>query len=391
MRVVLAPDSFKGSLTAEQACAAMADGLRRVWPAAEVVQVPMADGGEGTTEALVSATGGFLRQATVTGPLGEGPKVAAQYGLLGDGRSAVMEMARASGLTLVPPARRNPLHTTTYGTGELMAAALGAGVESLIVGIGGSATTDAGAGMAQSLGVRFYDRAGRLITRPLSGGQLAQVARLDMAGRHAGLAVCRVQVACDVTNPLLGPRGSAAVYGPQKGASAADVAVLEANLACFIDVVERTLGCRVRDMPGAGAAGGLGAGLVAFCGAGLVSGAELVIRACGLAAKLAGADLVLTGEGQLDAQTASGKTVCGVARVARAAGVPVIALAGRLADGPAALAALGLARARAIAPPEMPLEQAMAQAPALLAEATESVCRDWAAPPAGREKSRTGS
>jgi glycerate kinase len=375
MRIVLAPDSYKGSLTARQACRAMARGVRRVWPAAEIVEVPMADGGNGTTEALVWATGGQIRQAKVTGPLPE-TKIEADWGLLGDGRTAVVEMARASGLILVPPAKRNPLHTTTFGTGELMAAALAAGAARLIVGIGGSATTDGGAGMAQALGARFFDRAGRQITALLTGGRLAEVADLDVAAMDSRIGAGRIDVACDVDNPLLGPRGAAAIYGPQKGASPADVAVLEANLTRFYDIVERRLGRPVREVPGAGAAGGLGAGLLAFCRAHLVRGVDVVLQAADLAGKLAGADLVLTGEGQLDAQTASGKTLSGVARAASAAGVPVIALPGRLADGPAAIAALHLAKAVAISPPDMPVEQAMTQAEDLLAAAAEKVCRE---------------
>lgn len=374
IQIVLAPDSYKGSLTAQEACRAMARGVRRVWPGATILEVPMADGGNGTTEALVSATGGRSCRARVTGPL-PGTTVEAAFGLLGDGRSAVVEMARASGLILISPERRNPLHTTTQGTGELMTAALAAGAAHLIVGIGGSATTDGGAGMAQALGARFFDRAGQEITDPLTGGRLAEVADLDVAELVSDMAARQIEVACDVDNPLLGPRGAAAIYGPQKGASPADVAVLESNLGHFFDLVERRLGVRVRDIPGAGAAGGLGAGLLAFCGATLVRGVDLVMRACDLAGKLAGADLVLTGEGQLDAQTASGKTISGVARVARAAGVPVIALPGRLADGPGAIAALGLEEAVAISPHGMPLEQAMAQAANLLAAAAEGVCR----------------
>jgi glycerate 2-kinase len=374
MRVVLAPDSYKGSLTAKKACSAMARGVRAVWPDSTVVQVPMADGGDGTAEALVSATGGCLCRADVIGPLPQ-TTVSAEFGLLGDQQVGVVEMARASGVVLVPLEKRNPLHTTTFGTGQLMAAAIAKGIKRLIVGIGGSATTDAGAGMAQALGVKFFDRAGKAIAAPLTGGGLANVADLDGAGIVAQLRGCEIQIACDVQNPLLGPHGAAAIYGPQKGASAEDVAVLEENLSHFIDLVERRLGRQVRDIPGAGAAGGLGAGLLAFCQAKLARGIELVMQACDLAGKLRGADLVLTGEGQLDSQTASGKTISGVARLSRAAGVPAIALPGRLAADSNTISELGLQAAYAISPPDMPLQEAMANAELLLAAATEKACR----------------
>ncbi len=249
MRIVLAPDSFKGSLTAKAACAAMARAVKTVWPQATIVAVPMADGGDGTTEALIAATNGRAAAEEVMGPL-PGTKVLANYGMLGGGKKAIVEMARASGLVLVPAERRNPLHTTTFGTGQLMSAALRAGVEKLIVGIGGSATTDCGAGMAQALGVRFLDKAGDEITAALTGGKLEGVADLDMGGLLEAVRCCKIQVACDVDNPLLGPRGAAAIYGSQKGASPPDVARLEANLAHFIDVVEKKIGRRVRDVAG---------------------------------------------------------------------------------------------------------------------------------------------
>ena len=381
MKMVLAPDSFKGSLTAEQACKAMEEGALRVFSAAEIVAVPMADGGEGTTEALVAATVGQMRTIVGTGPLPEGEKIAGKFGLLGDGKTAVVEMAQLSGLPLVPVEDRNPLYTTTYGTGEMIAVALAEQVTGLIVGVGGSATNDCGAGMAQALGVKFFDSDERELADPMTGRSIGRVARVDLSDLHPGVARCRIDVACDVDNPLLGPRGAAAVYAPQKGAGPADIRQLEENLVRFIDVVEARIGRRVRDEPGAGAAGGIAAGLMAFLGGRLRPGVDIVLGACGLAGKLVGADLVLTGEGRIDAQTANGKTVSGVARVARAAGVPVIALAGGVGEGIEALQPLGLRAIRTLAPASMPVTQAMARGRELLTDATERVVREfWASP-----------
>ncbi|NQU76558.1 MAG: glycerate kinase [Planctomycetes bacterium] len=376
MRIILAPDSFKGSLTAAEACRAMAEGVLRAIPTAETIAVPMADGGEGTTEALVSATGGQMRRVWVCGPLPDGPKILAEIGLLGDGVTAVVEMARASGLTLVPSGRRNPLYTTTYGTGEMIAAAVATGIERLIVGIGGSATTDGGAGAAQALGVRFFRANGSEICRAMTGSLLAEVADIDLAGLELGLTGCRVEVACDVDNPLLGPRGAATVYGPQKGASTANVRRLEANLSHFFDIIEAAVGRSVRDVAGAGAAGGLGAGLLAFLKAELKPGVDIVLDACDFSAKVASADLVFTGEGRIDSQTVMGKTISGVARVAAAGGVPVIALAGRIDDEGGTVKMLALESAHSITPPGMPVDEAMANAYHLLAEATERVLRE---------------
>ncbi len=385
MRVVLAPDAFKGCLSAAEACNAMREGVLRACPTAGVTAVPAADGGEGTTEALVAATGGHMLPVLATGPMGTGQSVTGQVGLLGDGTAAALEMACVSGLPLVPADRRNPCHTTTYGTGQLIAAALASGAEKLIVGIGGSATTDGGAGMAQALGAKFFGADDEEITQPLTGARLADVARIDLSGLDPRLAACRIEVACDVTNPLLGPDGAAGVYGPQKGASPADVARLEANLGHFIDIVEAHIGRTVRDVPGAGAAGGLGAGLMAFLNANLRPGVDIVLAAAGLADRLAGADLVLTGEGQIDAQTAHGKTISGVARLAWAAGVPVVALVGRIRQSLGSLAPLHLAGIHAIAPAEMPLDEAMRNARGLLAAAAERV-----ATPRGQGAGRRG-
>lgn len=380
LTIVLAPDAFKGSMEAQQVCAAMAEGVRRVVPEARILALPLADGGEGTTAALMAAAGrrqgGRWQSVEVTGPLpSDRPRLTAQIGLLGDGRSVVLEMASASGLPHVPEALRNPLHTTSYGTGELIAAALATGARHLILGIGGSATNDLGAGMAQALGVRFLRADGTAITAPMTGGLWAEVDRLDLTGLNPALAHCHIEVACDVDNPLLGRSGCAAVYGPQKGATAEIVDRLEANLRRGADLVEAAIGARIRDQPGAGAAGGLGAGLVAFLGARLRPGIALVLEASGLEAHLQGADLVVTGEGRLDAQTAHGKTISGVAQLGRRWGVPVVAIVGSLGDGLEALYPLGLTSAFSLVPGPLSLAEAMAQGPALVADTTERVLR----------------
>lgn len=326
MRVVIAPDSFKGSLSAVEVAEALARGVRRAWPAAQVELLPVADGGEGWVETLVRATGGRLVTRQVTGPLGE--PVEAQYGLFQqDGEEvAVIEMAAASGLTLVPPDRRDPRMTTTRGTGELIRDALDQGARRLLVGIGGSATNDGGAGMAQALGVRFLDEAGAEL--PPGGAALARLARVDLSGLDPRLAQTEVVVACDVDNPLTGERGAAAVYGPQKGATPEMVQELDAALAHFADVVEGVIGRSFRELPGAGAAGGLGFGLMAFAGARLQRGIELALETLQADRHFAWASLVITGEGRIDRQTLHGKVPFGVARRAAAFGVPVVAVAG---------------------------------------------------------------
>ncbi|MGD8322556.1 MAG: glycerate kinase, partial [Gemmatimonadota bacterium] len=297
--VVVAPQGFKGSLTGLEIARAMEAGVRRVWPRIRIVLVPVADGGDGTLQALVDASDGAVHTARVSDPLGR--PVEAEWGALGDGVTAVVEMARAAGLALLREDQRNPLVTTTQGVGELIRAALDAGYRNLIVGIGGSATNDAGAGMAQALGARFLDAAGAEL-QP-GGGALAGLDRIDLSELDPRLDETTVEVACDVHNPLTGPDGAAAVYGPQKGATPAMVARLDQALARFGAVVARDVGVDVRHVPGAGAAGGLGAGLLAFTDATLRSGADIVLEAVGLDDHLAGAELVLVGEGQMDRST----------------------------------------------------------------------------------------
>jgi glycerate kinase len=328
MRVLVAPDKFRGTLTAAEAAEAIAQGWRRARPDDEVERVPMADGGEGTLEALVTALGGELRTVTVSGPLGD--PVAAAYGVVPGPRGpvAVIEMARASGLALLAPERRDPTRTTTRGTGELIRAALERDrpVEVLVC-IGGSATNDGGAGMAQALGARLLDAEGREIGP--GGAALLRLARVDASGLARLVRGVRFVAVTDVDNPLVGPSGASAVYGPQKGASPEDVLLLDRALAHYAAVLHRDLGIDVRDVPGAGAAGGLGAGLVAFLGAHVRRGVEVVMEAVGLRERIAAADLVVTGEGSLDAQSLRGKVVAGVLDAAREAGVPALVLCGR--------------------------------------------------------------
>ena len=326
MKIVIAPDSYKESLSALEVAQAVEAGFRQVFPDADYVLVPVADGGEGTVDAMVAATGGRKEIVTVTGPLGE--PVEAFYGLTGDGETAVIEMAAASGLMLVPAAARDPLRTSSRGTGELIRAALDAGARRFIVGIGGSATNDGGAGMVQALGARLLDADGRDVEG--SGGGLARLERIDVSALDPRLKECRIEVACDVDNPLTGPRGASAVFGPQKGATPEMVQVLDANLARFARIVERDLGVAVDQVPGAGAAGGMGAAMLAFFGATLKPGIEIVTAAVDLDAHVRDADLVITGEGRIDFQTVHGKTPIGVARVAKRHGKPVIGIAGSL-------------------------------------------------------------
>jgi glycerate kinase len=327
MRIVLAPDSFKGCLSAPEVCAALETGMRRADPSIEIESIPIADGGEGTTEVLVAATHGRLEHAQVTGP--RGATVEAPFGLLGDGDAAVLEMAAASGLALLADAERDPLLATTYGTGELILAALDQGARDFVIGIGGSATNEAGMGMAAALGVCFYDAAGKPLEE-FGGAALERLAHLDLAPRDPRVAASRFRVACDVTNPLYGPSGAAHVYAPQKGADAATVARLDRGLENFARVVQQDLGLDLATMPGAGAAGGLGAGLVAFCGATLEPGAQLLLDAVDFRARVRSADLVLTGEGRIDRQTAFGKGPGVVAAVSSELGIPVVGVAGTL-------------------------------------------------------------
>lgn len=371
MRIVIAPDSFKGSLSAQEVCDAIGRGVLRAAPETLIDAVPMADGGEGTVQSLVDATGGELVMQRVTGPLGE--PVTATFGLLGDGETAVIEMASASGLPLVPEGRRNPLVTTTRGTGELMCAALNRGRKKLLIGIGGSATNDGGAGMAQALGAALLDADGRPIGP--GGGELASLARIDLSGIDPRLAETEVIVACDVENPLAGARGASAVYGPQKGATPEMVRQLDANLRHYAEIIRRDLGKDVGEVPGAGAAGGLGAGLIAFTGASLRRGVEIVIEAVRLRERLQGADLVITGEGRTDGQTVFGKTPAGVARVAGELGIPVVGLVGSYSSDAGVVHAYGIDALVSILHEPITVAEAIAQGPTLVERAAEELMR----------------
>lgn len=341
MKIVIAPDSFKESLSAMEAASAIEAGLREIFPHADYVKVPVADGGEGTVDALAAATGGQRLVLPATGPLGT--QVEAFYGLSGDAngeRIAVIEMAAASGLELVPPAERDPLITTSRGTGELIRAALDAGARRFILGVGGSATNDGGAGMLQALGASLFDADGEQIGP--GGAALARLARIDLSGFDPRVKDSVFEVACDVSNPLVGPQGASAIFGPQKGATPEMVARLDANLRHYAAIVTRDTGHDVAEVPGAGAGGGIAAAMLAFLGGRLRPGSEIVADAVGLDKALKDADLVFTGEGRIDSQTVNGKTPVGVARVAQRHGKPVIAIGGCLAPDAAAVHAHGI-------------------------------------------------
>ena len=370
LRVLIAPQSFKGSADAVAVAAAIARGIRRTLPDARCDELPLADGGEGTVHALVRATNGTLHRARVHDPLLR--QIDAEWGTLGDGTTAVIEMAAANGLPLLTEDERDPRLTSTRGTGELIVAAAMSGAHRIIVGIGGSATNDGGAGMARAFGYRFLDAAGAEL--PEGGAALAQLHHLD-GQTDPRLIRPSIEVACDVRNPLLGPEGASAIYGPQKGATPAVVAELDAALARYADIVEGFVGRNVRDVPGAGAAGGLGAGLIAFLDARLRSGAELVLSAAHFTERLRGADLVITGEGRIDAQSVYGKLTQAVVDAAHAAGIPVAIIAGGTGPGYEALRDRGVGEIEISAPAGMPLAEAMARAEELIEAAGERLAR----------------
>ncbi len=371
MRIVIAPDSYKGSVSAVDVARAMERGVLKIFPDAEIHKIPIADGGEGTVEALVAATDGQVRQCEVTGPLGE--RIVANWGVLGDGVTAVMEMASASGLPLVAREKRNPRTATTYGTGELMCAILDAGLRKIIIGIGGSATNDGGAGMARALGVRFVDAMGKEL--PDGGAALAGLASIDLEGLDPRLQETQLTVACDVDNPLCGPRGASAVFGPQKGATLEIVAELDAALWHYSLIAQKTTGRLVAELPGAGAAGGLGAGLLLFTPAVLKPGVEIVLEAVRFSERVEGATFVLTGEGRTDFQTAFGKAPVGVARAAKRHRVPVFCLSGGLGEGADETLSQGIDAVLSICDRPMSLDECMAQGSQLIEAASTCLCR----------------
>ncbi len=371
MKVVIAPQGFKGNLTALEVSQAIRRGIRHVIPDAVTAIVPMADGGEGTMQALVDAIGGDIISVEVTDPIGE--RITAHWGLLSDGVTAVIEMAAASGLDLVPPEKRNPLLTTTYGTGELIRDALGKGCRKFIIGIGGSATNDGGAGMAQALGINLLNAKGEAIAP--GGAALIDLEAIDITTIDPRLTDCDILLACDVTNPLCGPEGASFIYGPQKGATPEMAAQLDAALAHYADVIKQKLDIDIRDVPGAGAAGGLGAGLITFLKARVRPGIDIVIQATNLVEQLKGATLVFTGEGRIDSQTACGKTAVGVARKAKDFGLPVIAITGEIGNGYPAVYKEGIDTVFSIAPGPISFSQSAEMAEKLIADVAERAMR----------------
>lgn len=375
MKIVIAPDSFKGSATAQQAADAIEIGVKRVFPNAQIEKVPMADGGEGTVQSLVDATAGTFREVNVLDPLGRETK--ARYGLLGDGTTAVIEMAAASGIQFVDEHTKNPLITTTYGTGQLMLDALHHGSQQLILGIGGSATTDGGAGMAEALGVKFLDASNQPIAR--GGGGLATLDHIDLSEVDPLVAKAHIRIASDVTNPLTGKTGSAAVFGPQKGATPEMISVLDANLSHYAKVIQRDVGRDIDQTPGAGAAGGLGAGLLAFTNAQLERGVEIVVEMTHLKQRVVGAEIVFTGEGGIDFQTQYGKTPMGTAQAVKKVNphITVVALAGNVGEGIDQLYDLGIDAVFGILPGVEDLPTAIEQVEENLARTAENVMRLW--------------
>ncbi|ENM3821079.1 glycerate kinase [Vibrio cholerae] len=373
MKVVIAPDSFKESLTAKQVCDSIQTGLARVWHYAKFVAIPVADGGEGTVQSLVDATQGRLVEVKVMGP--QGKRVEAFYGMLGDNQTAVIEMAAASGLHHVPLAQRDPKLTTSFGTGELIRHALDQGVTKLIIGLGGSATNDGGVGMLAALGARFTNADGDPIQ--LTGGGLRELTHIDLQDFDPRLQHCDILVACDVNNPLCGDKGASAVFGPQKGATPEDVQLLDGALRQFGLLTEKVTGKMVLESAGAGAAGGMGAALLAYAQARLRPGIEIVLETVKLAHQVSDADLVITGEGRIDSQTVHGKTPMGVAKVAKRFDVPVLALCGCTGDNYQAVYQCGIDAVFAAVPRAMSLEDALKESDFNLADLAENVARLW--------------
>ena len=373
MNILIAPDSFKGSLSAQEFCDISEKSILKVYPNANIKKIPMADGGEGTVESLVFNTGGKILYQDVTGPLGN--KVTAAFGILGDGSTAVVEMANASGLPLVPKEKRNPMYTTTYGTGELIKTALDQGCTRLIMGIGGSATNDGGAGMLQALGFKLLNAKGESI--PFGAKGLLELESIEMSEKDPRLDEVEIRVACDVDNPLYGPKGASYVYGPQKGATEEMLPLLDQGLQRFHDCIQRFLGKEVAHIPGAGAAGGLGAGLLAFLNGDLESGFTIIQKEIGLERILETHkfDLVITGEGQMNDQTLYGKLPVGIAGVAKKYNLPVIAFVGSIGKGAEQVYEAGIDSIISIADGPMSLEYSMANGSVLLEKAVERFMR----------------
>ncbi|WHY71710.1 glycerate kinase [Fictibacillus enclensis] len=373
MKIVIAPDSYKGSLSATEAAAAIERGIKKANPSIETVIVPAADGGEGTMDTLVAATAGEKKEVRVTGPLGQ--EVVASYGVLGDTSMCVIEMAEASGLCLLTQEELNPLASTTFGTGQLIKQALDDGFRSFILAIGGSATNDGGAGMLQALGMKLVDKNGAEIGS--GGGELSRLEVIDDTGFDQRIKESTFLIASDVENPLVGKSGASAVFGPQKGATAEMVNVLDQNLSHWADKVEELTGTRLHDLPGAGAAGGIGGAFQAFFSAQMKRGVDIVTEYAGLPEALDGADLVITGEGRVDFQTASGKTPMGVAQKAKEKDVPTVILAGSVGDGVDVLYQYGIISITSIIQQPLTLQEAMEQSSQLLEYSAEQVVRTF--------------
>ncbi|MGE8079935.1 glycerate kinase [Peribacillus loiseleuriae] len=373
MKIVIAPDSFKGSLSAVEAAISIEKGVKKAFPNIETVILPIADGGEGTMETLIVATGGSKKRVPVTGPLGK--IVEAEYGILGNGETCVIEMASASGIAHVTSDKLNPRLATTYGTGELIKQALDDGYKSFILAIGGSATNDGGAGMLQALGVKLLDEEGKEIS--FGGAELARINSIDTSGFDKRIKDGKFLIASDVQNPLIGPDGASKVFGPQKGATIDDVKILDRCLAHFANEVEKVTGIHLHNRPGAGAAGGLGGAFQAFFPAETRRGIDIVIEYTKLQQALIGADLVITGEGQVDFQTASGKTPMGVAQAAKSHGVPTIILAGSIGPGIESLYQFGVVSVNSIINQPMMISEALERASELLEHCSEQVIRSF--------------
>jgi len=371
MRILIAPNAFKGSISAFDAAKAIEEGILRAMPDADCMLLPIADGGDGTADVLVQGVGGRFITAQVINPLGK--PISTTFALLSDGLTAMIEMANASGLRLIATEDRNPLIATTYGTGQLLQAALNVGARKIIIGLGGSATVDGGAGMAQALGARLLDAQGDEIG--YGGGALRDLHAIDVNALDARLRECEIIAACDVDNPLVGEYGAARIFGPQKGATQEMVTQLDANLAHFAYTIQHDLGVDVLTIPGGGAAGGVAAGLIAFCGARLQPGIDLVLDTIDIDQHLEGIELVITGEGRIDGQTAHGKAPVGVAMRAKRYGIPVVALAGGIGEGADDLYAHGIDAIMPIVSSPMPLEEAMRDTAMLLSEASERLMR----------------
>lgn len=371
MKIVIAPQAFKGSLSALNVAIAVQKGVRRIFPDAQILTCPVADGGDGTLETLVESSGGKIMETNVADPTGK--PIVAQWGAMGDGNTAVIEMARTSGLALLTLEERDPLNATTYGLGEIIVSALNKGFRKFIVGIGGSATNDAGAGMAQALGIRLMDREGRNLV--FGGAALQNLSVIDTSSIDQRVLESNFQIACDVNNPLTGPEGASAVYGPQKGATEENVRQLDSALGVFAEVTKRDLGKDISNLEGAGAAGGLGAGMIAFVEGHLRAGVDIVLDTVNLAEKLESADLVITGEGSIDFQTVYNKAPIGVARMAKARGIPTIGISGMLGKNYQIVHNHGIDAALSIANGPISLEESLQNAPSLISEAVEESLR----------------